>query len=80
MKSPDLLDQARELFGTQVKITLEGKRHIGAALGAEEFACNFIKDKVEAWVGDVQELVSIAKDQPQAALCAFNIGISQSIE
>ena len=77
LKSLDSLDRARELFGTQVKITVEGKRHIGAALGTQTFVDEFIKEKVAKWVHDVEELVAIAKEEPQAALSAFNIGLSQ---
>ena len=37
LKSPVNMERARELFGPDVKITADGKRHIGAALGTQEF-------------------------------------------
>ena len=77
LKSPELQERAREMFGPHVKITTEGKRHIGAALGTEDFKASYIRSKVEKWVKDVEELVEIAKEEPQAALCAFNTGLSQ---
>ena len=46
LKSPDNLERARELFGPDVKITTDGKRHIGAALGTEEIKHGFIRNKV----------------------------------
>ena len=77
VKSPELVEQAREPFGPTVKITSEGHRHIGAALGDEAFRQNFVKQKVENWSSDLMELVEIAKEEPQAALCAFNAGLSR---
>ena len=77
VKNPELIEKAKELFGKDVKITADGHRHIGAALGSEAFKLNFITKKVEKWVQDVQDLVKIAKEEPQAALSAFNVGMSQ---
>jgi hypothetical protein len=77
LKSPELQERARVLFGPHVKITIEGKRHIGAALGSEGFKSSYIRGKVEKWMKDLEELVEIAKEEPQAALCAFNTGLSQ---
>ena len=46
LKSPDLQDRAEELFGPDgVNITCEGKRHIGAVIGTEEFKEAFVKKK-----------------------------------
>jgi len=77
LKNPELLDKARELFGNEVKITTEGHRHIGAALGSESFKKEFISLKVDKWVTDVKNLSELAKEEPQAALSAFNVGMSQ---
>ena len=77
VKNPELIEKAKELFGKDVKITADGHRHIGAALGSEAFKLNFITKKVEKWVQDVQDLAKIAKEEPQAALSAFNVGMSQ---
>ena len=71
LKSPELRELAEELFGADgVNITTEGKRHIGAALGSEEFKEEFVKEKVQKWTADVHELSAIAKEEPQAALSA----------
>ena len=76
LKSPELRELAEELFGADgVNITTEGKRHIGAALGSEEFKEEFVKEKVQKWTADVHELSAIAKEEPQAALSAYNIGL-----
>ena len=69
---------ARQTFaGTGVQITASGERHIGAALGSPEFKEKCAKDKVLKWVTDVIRLSEIAQEQPQAALSAYNTGLSQ---
>ena len=80
LKSPELLERAKELFGTDadgVKITTEGKRHVGAVVGSDEFKEKYVREKVEYWVDDVKKLAGIAQDEPQAAMNAFNTGLSQ---
>ena len=78
LKNPSLLSRAKELFETDgVKITVEGKRQIGAAIGTEEFMEQFVKDKVEKWVLDVEQISKVANAEPQVALSAFNTGLSQ---
>ena len=78
LKDPVLMPRAEELFGEEgVKITVEGKRQIGAVIGTEEFKLKFVSEKIEKWVQDVNQLSEIAQEQPQAALSAFNVGLSQ---
>ena len=38
---------------------------------------SYVKAKVEKWAEDVEELAQIAKDEPHAALSAYNTGLSQ---
>ena len=64
-KSPELVLRARQLFGEEVKITSEGHRHIGSALGSDEFKRDLIRSKVEKWLVDLKQLVDIAKEEPQ---------------
>lgn len=77
LKRPDLLEKARELFGEEIKITTDGKRHIGAVIGTKEFKEEYVRDKIEKWIKDVTQLAEIARDEPQVALSAFNTGLSQ---
>ena len=78
VKTQEDYDKAQQIFyGEGVTITLQGKRHIGAALGSEQFKIEYVAGKVSTWVKDVEELAEIAKEEPQAALSAFNIGMSQ---
>ena len=80
LKNPDMLERAKELFGDEangVKFTVEGKRHLGAAIGSIDFKEKYVNEKVEKWVNDVTQLADIARDEPQVALSAYNTGLSQ---
>ena len=80
LKDPAMLEMAREIFGAEengVKITTQGKRHLGAPIGSREFKEKFVKDKVETWVNDVRQLAAIAREEPQVSLSAYNTGLSQ---
>ena len=35
--------------GTNIKVTTEGKRHLGAALGADDFRKKYATEKVAKW-------------------------------
>ena len=70
------LDEVKTIFGGEgIKITTQGQRHIGAALGSDAFKEEFVKIKVDKWVKDVEELAIIAEDEPQSVLSAFNIAV-----
>ena len=70
------LDLAKNLFdGCGVGITVEGKRHLGAAIGSPTFVQHYVNEKVEYWVSCVWKLSVIAKAQPHAAYCAFTHGL-----
>ena len=76
LKSDSLTDKANEFFGkTGVKITSEGERHLGAVIGTTTFKENYVKDKVQKWVADVENLTEIARDEPQAAYIAYTRGL-----
>ena len=47
------------------------KKHLGAALGSEEFKQEFVSSKVDTWVSEITQLAEIAKQEPQAAYAAF---------
>ena len=46
--------------GTDVTITVEGRRHLGAAIGSTTFIQNYIKQKASTWIREVEYLSSIA--------------------
>ena len=77
VKKLENLPTARVLFGkTGVTITLKGERHLGAVIGSEEFRCQYVTEKIDAWIKDVEELAEIAKEEPQLAYSAYTKGLS----
>ena len=62
--------------GTDVAITAEGKRHLGAAIGTHDFIERYVQQKVSVWAHEVDRLSSIAITQPHAAHAAFTHGLS----
>ena len=76
VKDLDDLAEVQNVFGSEgIKVTTEGHRHLGAAIGSEQFKASFVSEKVKNWVKDIEDLAIIAEDEPQAALCAFNTAI-----
>ena len=72
LKNPDLLQETEILFHDHpINITTTGKRHLGAALGSQEFKNSYIDEKVSDWCKRLLNLSEIAKSQPHAAYTAF---------
>ena len=68
----DKLGEARNVFNdSNVNITLEGKRHLGAIIGSNEYREEYLEDLVNDWNNQLVLLSSIAENQPQAAYSAF---------
>ena len=65
-------DKAKCLFeGTNINITVQGKRHLGAAIGSREYTKKYVGDKVKTWTQEVLLLVEIATSQSHAAYSVF---------
>ena len=70
-------NKAKVLFAdTGVHITINGKHHLGAALGANSFTEEYVSHKVGKWVKEILRLSTIASTQPHAAYATFTHGIS----
>ena len=77
VKKEEDVERVKEIFGDdEIKITTKGHRHIGAALGSDDFKKEFVEKKIENWINDVKELSDIAEEEPQAAFSAFNTSIA----
>ena len=64
--------EAEAIFqNTTIQITTSEKRHLGAALGSDEFKSEYMSDKVNEWCNKMKKLVEIAKCQPHAAYAAY---------
>ena len=77
VKSPELLQEAKSFFAdVEIEITCEGQRHLGAAIGTDNFKKHYVESKVKKWIKDVEKLSVFAEDEPQAALSAYSKGVS----
>ena len=56
---------------TGVKITSDGMRHLGAAIGSKDFKDCYVLQKIQEWIDSVERLAKIAVTEPQAAFSAF---------
>ena len=74
VKSQQLALEAKNLFGTSVNITAEGKRHLGAVIGSKSFKDEYCEEKVKKWSEELTYLTKIATSQPHAAYTAFTKG------
>ena len=54
-----------------INVTIEGRPHLGAAIGSTEFSRYYIIDKVKEWSNEIETLMSIAKLQAHEAYAAF---------
>ena len=60
-----------------IKITTEGQKHLGAALGSRSYLEQYVNSKVNKWVGQVTKLAEFAQLQPQACHAAFTIELKK---
>ena len=75
-KEECLLTAAAVFADTGVKVTSEGRPYLGTALGTEEYIQMFVRDKVLQWIGELEQLATIAHSQPHAAYTAFTHGMT----
>ena len=60
---------------TSVKVTSEGRPHLGAPLGTPEYIKKFVISKVSEWSEEIELLSKIAKTQPHAAHAVLTHGL-----
>ena len=68
-----------KLNNANVNITMQGKRHLGAVIGSNEYREEYVKDLVNDWNNQLVLLSSIAESQPQAAYFAFLSGFKSKL-
>ena len=71
VKSEQLANEARAVFGDSVNITTEGKRHLGAVIGSTSYKQEYCEEIVHNWVSQLKVLCDISQTQPQAASTVF---------
>ena len=74
VKSEYLL-QAESLFAnTNITVTVQGQRYLGAALGSRTFAEEYVSRKVTDWIDEILQLSEIAQTSPHSAFTHGLIG------
>ena len=70
------LEEATHLFkdSPQVKITDDGRKHLGAAVGSNNFKESYVINKIDEWMRQLSVLSTIARTQPHSAYIAFVTG------
>ena len=69
-------EQAMTIFAdTEIEITTEGSKHLGACIGNAEFKKEYVEKKVEKWRKEIQVLSKIARTHPHTAYSAFTKGV-----
>ena len=72
VKDESKLEEAEAEFrNSPIRITTAGKRHLGAALGTNDFKISYMTEKVDEWCEKMRSLAEIAKSQPHAAYAAY---------
>jgi hypothetical protein len=72
VKDPELVPLAENVFSqTGIKITHTGERHLGAVIGNATYRTEYVNEKIDKWVKDVEQLATLAVDEPQLAYAAY---------
>ena len=72
LKDSEMLENAKLTFqDSEIKITVEGKRHLGAVIGSQTFRQLYCEEKVNEWCDEIDQLAKFAKSEPHAAYSAF---------
>ena len=62
-----IIDHAKSIFkDTTIKFTCEGKRHLGAVIGSDDFKSEYVREKIINWTQEIIKLTVYSKTQPHA--------------
>jgi len=68
---PDLVDEAKSRFeNTNVQITVNGQRHLGASIGTQEFIETYVAQMMKC-ISEIDSIAAVACSNPHAAYTAF---------
>jgi len=77
---PKNLDLAREIFNdSQIKVTTDGRKHLGAVVGSLQFRTDYMMEKITKWTHELKMLSSIARFAPHEAYACFVNGYKHKI-
>ena len=60
---------------TNVHVTTEGRKHLGAPLGSNSYIKSIVSEQVKEWTEELNTLSQIARIHPHAAYCAYIHGL-----
>ena len=70
------LEEAKKIFNdTGLNITVDGRKHLGAAVGTSTFKNEYVAKKIEDWITQIETLAKIAWVEPHLAYIAFVYGM-----
>ena len=73
---PEKEEIVREKFkDTDINITKEGKKHLGAVVGSRSYLSEYVNEKVDGWVSEIIKLAEFATTQPQASYAVYTFGL-----
>ena len=75
VKDHELEEATRIFAGTGIKITSEGRRHLGGVIGTNENKMKYIDEKIDVWCREIEVLSTIAATEPHAAFAGFIFGL-----
>ena len=64
---------------TSINITEDDKRYLGAVIGSIEYCENYLTQKVNTWLDELNTLCDIARIEAQAAYIPLLVGINISL-
>ena len=73
-QKPNIVEKKKTeslLSDSKINVTTEGKRHLGAVIGSNDFRTKYVNEKFTEWCNDLKILLEFAKSQPPAAYAAF---------
>ena len=77
---PQLLSEARRIFeGTGIKITVEGRKHLGGFVGTREAEEQYATKKITELTEMIISLADIAKSEPHCAYAVFVKGFQHKL-
>ena len=72
----DHYSEAELIFGgSGVRLTKEGRPHLGAPLGTSAYRNKFLSSKVIEWCAEIEALAGVANTEPHAAYAACTHGM-----
>ena len=74
---PDREIIVKEAFKeTAINVTVQGQRHVGAAIRSQEYDEEYVNDKVTNWISTITKLAEFNATQPQASYVAYTFGLN----